>query len=149
MTTYELMDVLGKAFADGEVDALTPHIAKNCVYSSEYANKRFESADEIIERMKYVYSNVDESSKYTYSIVRLDEISNLSDVENLIVDSTDFELVDYGLYLYQYDNHNPVSVVIAAKNANVTAMARISAIKSEYHIPSIPKIIGSTITAAA
>ena len=66
MTTYELMDVLGKAFADGEVDALTPHIAKNCVYSSEYANKRFESADEIIERMKYVYSNVDESSKYTY-----------------------------------------------------------------------------------
>ena len=118
MTTYEVMDILGKAFADGEVDALAPHIAKNCVYSSEYANKRFETADEIIERMKYVYSNIDENSRYTYSIVRLDEISNLSDVENLIVSSIDFELIDYGLYLYQYDNHNPVSIVIAAQNAN-------------------------------
>ena len=45
MTNYDLIALLGKAFANGEVDALAPHLAKDCIYYSEYASKGFSSAE--------------------------------------------------------------------------------------------------------
>ena len=118
MNSYELMNILGKAFSDGEIDALAEYLANNCVYSSEYANKSFDSADEIINRMKFVNSNVNDDSRYTFSIVRLDEIARTEDVNELLEISSDCKLIEWGLYLYQYDNSFPVSVVIAAQNGN-------------------------------
>lgn len=35
MTNYELMDLLGRAFACGEVDNIASHLAQNCEYESE------------------------------------------------------------------------------------------------------------------
>lgn len=117
MTNYDLIDLLGKAFADGEVDALAPHLAKDCIYVSEYADKRFDSAEEIIERMKYVYSNVDDTSRYTYSIVQLDEITDLEKVQSELNESTGAWINEYGLYLHQYGSDDPVAVVLISQNA--------------------------------
>ena len=116
MTHYDLIDLLGKAFADGEVDAIAPHLAKDCIYTSEYANTRFDSAQEIIDRMKYVSSNVDEKSRYTYSIVHLAEITDLEKVQAELNDLTDALINEYGLYLYQYGGDDPVAVVLVSQN---------------------------------
>ena len=34
MDQYTMMDILGKAFADGEIDALRPLMAADCDYAS-------------------------------------------------------------------------------------------------------------------
>lgn len=39
MDQYTMMDILGKAFADGEIDALRPLMAANCDYASQYAKQ--------------------------------------------------------------------------------------------------------------
>lgn len=82
MTNYDLIYLLGRAFADGEADALAPYLAKDCVYKSEYANNRFDSAEEIIKRLKHVFSSLDDTNRYTYSIVQLDEITDLEKVQS-------------------------------------------------------------------
>ena len=46
MDQYTMMDILGKAFADGEIDALRPLMAADCDYASQYANKSFSGASE-------------------------------------------------------------------------------------------------------
>lgn len=39
MDQYTMMDILGKAFADGEIDALRPLMAADCDYASQYAKQ--------------------------------------------------------------------------------------------------------------
>ena len=47
MDQYTMMDILGKAFADGEIDALRPLMAADCDYASQYANKSLSGVSKI------------------------------------------------------------------------------------------------------
>ena len=71
MDQYTMMDILGKAFADGEIDALRPLMAADCDYASQYANKSFSGASEILSNMESVHKNIDETCAYTYKVIDL------------------------------------------------------------------------------
>lgn len=116
MTGFEISEILGKAFAYGEVDILGMHLAEDCVYISEYANNRFDSAEKIIERLKYVHANLKEKNRYTYSVIKLDDFA---DVEKLQSEDgfSDTLINECGLCLYQHGRKSPVSVVIIALNS--------------------------------
>ena len=116
MTSYNLMNMLGKAFSNGEIDALGKHLAKNCVYWSDYANRKIESAKKIISGLKEVYSELETDERYTYSVVPLNELVDLDRIKNLLDSSDKIHLVEQGLLLYQGGNNLPVAVVIAGKN---------------------------------
>ena len=116
MTNYDLMNLLGRAFADGKAEALVPYLAKDCIYVSEYANNRLISAEAIIQRMQYVHSNTDETNRYTYSVVKLDEIADYEKTQSEVSESENVFLNEYGIYLYQYDSCNPVAVVLVCYN---------------------------------
>ena len=117
MTNYDLIALLGKAFADGEVDALAPHLAKDCIYYSEYASKGFSSAEQIVERMKQVYSELDETDRYTYMIERISEVTDPKKAEAILKDLPNVVMNEYCLYLYQYDGDNPAAIAILSQNS--------------------------------
>lgn len=116
MTNIDLIELIGKAFADGEVDALAHYLANDCVYKSEYANNRFDSAEEIIKRLKHVFSSLDDTNRYTYSIVRLDEITDLEKTQAELNGLTGDLINEYCLCLYQYSSKDPVAVVLVSQN---------------------------------
>ncbi|MBQ8636697.1 MAG: WG repeat-containing protein [Clostridia bacterium] len=116
MKQYDLIKLLGDAFALGNVDELVTHMADNCKYFSEYANISFCSADKIAERMKYVYSQLDETNSYSYEIVKLDSITNFSDAEKQFVAEKKTSLCKYGMFLYQFSKAHPVAIVVAVIN---------------------------------
>ena len=106
-----MMDILGRAFADGQFDALRPLMAEDCDYASEYANTTFWSASEILANMESVYKNIDESCAYTYKVIELESVManglTLTDLDN----NPEMHPCRYGLLLYQYSSDYPVAVV--------------------------------------
>ena len=110
MTDYELINLLGRAFAFGEADALEEHLASDCEYHSDYADVTVTTAEKIISRMKKVHGNVTEECKYSYETVPLDDVlqginhENLNTIEGIHIN-------EYGLLLFQYDANHPVAVV--------------------------------------
>ncbi len=113
MNAKDLIELLGKAFTDGDIDTLAPHLADDCEYVSDYAQKTVSGAEQIISRMKSVSSNIDDSCRYSYSIVQLSavlakgiSINKLDTIENV-------HPCEYGMLLYQYGAISPVAVVVA------------------------------------
>ena len=102
MDQYTMMDILGKAFADGEIDALRPLMAADCDYASQYANKSFSGASEILSNMESVHKNIDETCAYTYKVIELESVLanglTLADLDN----QAGMHPCRYGLLLYQY-----------------------------------------------
>lgn len=111
MDQYTMMDILGKAFADGEIDALRPLMAADCDYASQYANKSFSGASEILSNMESVHKNIDETCAYTYKVIELESVLanglTLADLDN----QAGTHPCRYGLLLYQYGSDYPVAVV--------------------------------------
>ena len=111
MDQYTMMDILGKAFADGEIDALRPLMAADCDYASQYANKSFSGASEILSNMESVHKNIDETCAYTYKVIELESVLanglTLADLDN----QAGMHPCRYGLLLYQYGSDYPVAVV--------------------------------------
>ena len=111
MSNSELMDLIGRAFAYGEVDNLASHLSFDCKYESEYAHRTIKTAEKITERMKEVYSNVTDESRYTYQIISLDNI--LRDIKHEDLNTGEGTHVnDLGLFLFQYSDKYPVAVVV-------------------------------------
>ena len=105
MTNDELMDLLGRAFACGEVDNIASHLAQNCEYESEYAHCKVQTAEKIIERTKQVYSNITDASRYTYQIVPLDSILREIKFEDFRPVNGQ-NVMEFGLLLYQYSEES-------------------------------------------
>ncbi len=117
MNRYNLIELLGNAFAHGEVDALVPHMSDNCQYLSEYANKSFSSAGEIAERMNYVYSQLSETNSYSYKIVNLDIIADFSELKKQFAKDKESTLCEFGLLLYQFSKAHPVAIAVVVLNS--------------------------------
>lgn len=111
MNQYTMMDILGKAFADGEIDALRPLMAADCDYTSQYASKSFFGASEILSNMASVHKRIDESCAYTYKIIELESVLanglTLADLDK----QAGMHPCQFGLLLYQYGSDSPVAVV--------------------------------------
>ena len=122
MELQDKIEILGKAFANGEVDALEDLLNENCTYNSDYAHKRMTSANEIIDSMRRVHAavqkQIDEGKdcSYTYKIVQLDTLfKNDTKLENLHGETL-YSVCETGLLLYQYGDENPVAVVFVKTN---------------------------------
>ncbi len=116
MKQYDLIKLVGDAFAFGSVDTLVPHITDNCRYLSEYSHKSFSSSEEITERMKYVYSQLDDTNSYSYEIVKLNKIANITEAKKEFISDAKTSLCIYGLLLYQFSKIHPVAVIVATIN---------------------------------
>jgi len=110
MNSKELMELLGRAFAYGEVDALIPHMAENCDYRSEYSGKRFFCAEDILRSMRNVFSNLDDTNRYTYTLVSLDSV-----LKEFTVEEPDkqegMHPNPWAILLYQFDDETPATLV--------------------------------------
>ena len=120
MENKEKLELLGRAFAYGEIDELSKYLHKDCRYNSDYAQKHYTTADKIIESMQTVIENVrkatDRDSSYTYKTIKLSEVFNEGiDLDDLHGD-TFFDVFEYGLLLYQFGDPAPVSVVFVKFN---------------------------------
>lgn len=115
MELKEKLELLGRAFAYGEIDELAEHLYDECKYNSDYAHKRFTSAEQILENMRKVNSAIQDDkerdSTYSYSIVKLNTLLkegvDLSDLHG----ESFFDVYEDGLLLYQFGDPAPVAVV--------------------------------------
>ena len=71
MKRYEHIELLGRAFAYGEIDAFVGCMNAECKYHSDYAHKHLNTAEQIEESMRSVYATVQkktaEGENCTYS----------------------------------------------------------------------------------
>ena len=111
MSSKKLMELLGRAFAHGEIDALIPHMADNCDYFSEYSGKKFFCAEDIIRSMREVFSNLDDTCGYTYKLIPLDSVLKEVTV-NELENQEGMRPSSWGLLLYQFDDSVPATLVI-------------------------------------
>lgn len=58
MKRYEHIELLGRAFAYGEIDAFVGCMNAECKYHSDYAHKHLNTAEQIEESMRSVYATV-------------------------------------------------------------------------------------------
>lgn len=122
MDCSEKIELLGRAFAYGEADGLAVYLNENCTYHSDYAQKHFTSAAQIIKNINSVAAAVkkcnDEGndSTYSYSIVKLtDVLKDGIPLDDLYGESF-FDVFEDGILLYQFGDPNPVAVVYAKFN---------------------------------
>ncbi|MDO4515066.1 MAG: hypothetical protein Q4B72_13670 [Lachnospiraceae bacterium] len=112
MNQYTMMDILGKAFADGEIGALRPLMAEDCDYVSPYANTSFFGVSEILSNMESIHENIDETCAYTYKVITLESVLT----DGLTLASLDTQSgmhpCHYGLLLYQHGSDYPAAVVV-------------------------------------
>ena len=111
MSNFELIDLLGRAFAYGEVDNLAAHLSPDCEYESEYAHWAMKTAEKITERIKEVYSNITDECRYTYQVVSIDSILRDAKLEDLNT-GEGMSVNGQGLLLFQYSDRYPVAVVV-------------------------------------
>ena len=76
MKNYDLMNILGRAFAFGKLDNIDKYISKDCEYISEYANVHIFTAEKIIKRMKSVSSKLRLEDRYTFKLLPIKNIIN-------------------------------------------------------------------------
>ena len=80
MKRYERIELLGRAFAYGEIDAFVECMNADCKYHSDYAKKHLNSAEQIEENMRHVYAVVQKSNaegencSYSFEVVALEDI---------------------------------------------------------------------------
>ena len=74
MNIAKYLEILGKAFELGNTDELSKVLHNNCTYHSDYSSKTFNSASQILESISNVYSNLDDDSKYSYRIIKTNDI---------------------------------------------------------------------------
>lgn len=112
MELYEKLDLLGKAFSCGETDELKNMLIPDCKYNSDYAHKRFTSAEQILDSMHGACT-------YRYEIVKLEtllkegiRLADLRGTSTYILD----DLEEGGLLLYPDEAKEPVAVVYIKTN---------------------------------
>ncbi len=114
MTDYQLIDLLGRALAHGKVGNLAEFLSDDCEYESDYAHIKINTSKVIINRMKYIYSNLKKEDAYTYKSVRIEEVLRNPDGDWFLCDGG--RMNSYGLLLYQYNAEYPVAVVLEKLN---------------------------------
>lgn len=116
MEQFNMMNLLGNAFANGEIDALIPLLAEDCDYASQYANKTLKGANAILSGMRTVYANIHEADAYTFKTIEVESVLQngvtLRDLDNREGEQP----CRYGLLLYQYSTKRPVAVVVCTVN---------------------------------
>lgn len=120
MDLHEKIDLLGRAFAFGETDALAEYLNKDCQYHSDYAQKHLTSSEQIIKSMKRVAEAIEkakeeegENCAYTYKVVKISEYLNDGITIDDLYGDTFFDVCEDGILLYQFDDPNPVAIVYA------------------------------------
>ena len=68
MKSYDLMNILGRAFVYGIFDNIDKYLSKDCECVSEYANVHLFLAEKIIKRMEKIFSQLDLKSRYTFKL---------------------------------------------------------------------------------
>lgn len=110
MNISVLIDLLGRAFAEGKIDELAPYMADDCEYSSDYANRTMSGAEAIINCMKEVNSNIDDTCRYSYEVINLSEyLANGVSLKSFDT-IPGIHIAEKGLFLFQY-GEKPVAVV--------------------------------------
>lgn len=118
MKDHVLLELVGRAFTCGEIDALVPYLMDECesdsycTYHSDYASKTIRSANEIIAHMKEVYAKIDDSNKYSFTPVMLRDIINPEMNWADILSNENGDLCESALLLYQFDSAHPAAIVL-------------------------------------
>ena len=71
MKRYEQMELLGRAFAYGEIDAFVGCMNAECKYHSDYAKKHLNTAEQIEESMRSVYATVQKNTAEGNNCLRI------------------------------------------------------------------------------
>ena len=116
MKPYDLQKIVKNAFANNREDELRPYLADDCKYISEYANRSFEGAEEIIFKMKMVSGNLNGKSAYSCEIVDLNDFC-LPDDLVAAYKAEDCQLCEYGVLMYQFSETTPAAVCITFVNS--------------------------------
>ena len=116
MRSYDLMNILGSAFAFGKLDNIDKYISKDCEYISEYANVHIFTAEKIIKRMKSVSSKLRLEDRYTFKLLPIKDIINNKEKYN-----ND----EYAILLYQYNDAYPVAVVSTERDSKTGKITKI------------------------
>lgn len=74
MKSYDLMNILGRAFAYGIFDNLNKYLSEGCEYTSEYSNKHIITSKEIIKWMEKVNYKIESYNRYTFKLVPIKDI---------------------------------------------------------------------------
>ncbi len=95
------MDLLAKAFTYGKSKKVSNLLATDCVLISEHENIKKVTSSEAIKEINKVYSEVTDSTKHSYKIVVLEDVSN----DLAYVNEMDgCYLNGYGLLLNRFGN---------------------------------------------
>lgn len=158
MNEHELFNILGSAFASGNVAELKKYLSDGCDYTSDYSHTKLFGADEIVRHLEEVYSNLSDDCAYKYTVVELEDILNGLTVESLD-NIPGNRPCEKALLLYQFGASQPVAVVTAmvdAENAELLKSILLSRSREWFNItfyddaanePDSPDDLPSTVKA--
>lgn len=126
MNTEKCLEILGKTFKFGNTEELSSILHNNCTYHSDYSSKIFNSAAQILESIRNVYSNLDDDSKYNYKIIDTKDILYSQKLPD--VNATKCML------LYQYDDCIASVVTVNTNVYNEITHIELSRDKSLYNV---------------
>ena len=120
MNQDDKLELLGRAFAYGELDALGNLLHEECKYNSDYAHRRLTSADQILKNMKAVHEAVqskkDQDCSYSFEMVELKDVLQESVKPDDLHGDTFWDVYEKGLLLYQFGDPAPAAVVFVKFN---------------------------------
>ena len=112
MDQFNMMDILGKAFSEGDFDALRPLLVEDCEYDSLYTGEIIKGAAEVLSSMRTAYENMDKTYACTYKIIELESVLRggvtLADLDN---EARTHAICNYALLLYQDNPDKPIAIV--------------------------------------
>lgn len=122
MELSEKIEVLGRAFCYGETDALGELLNENCSYSSDYAHRKLNSAEDILENMNQVHAAIQndvkngKNSTCTYEIVNLNSVLKHGVKVDDLRGGSFYDVYENGLLIYQFGADEPIFVVFIKTN---------------------------------
>ena len=126
MNIVKYLEILGKAFELGNTDELSKVLHNNCTYHSDYSAKTFNSALHILENISNVYSNLNDDSKYSYKIIKTNDIRLK---KSIFKNSSDKSML-----LYQYGDCVTSVVTIKTNRQSLITHIELSRDRDLYDV---------------
>lgn len=115
MDNYKQIKQIGDAFVKGAIDELSPILAEDCLYHSDYADRTLHGRQQIISNMSGVYHAQNESERYFYQIEELSAVT-LDNIPVITLSDNPDKLGRFCLVLSQYTKDRVVAIVLVEIN---------------------------------
>lgn len=112
MTVYDIMNVLGRAYYHGEVEALAPYISTSCFCTSDYSDTTVTSAQEAADWLKIQCDNYDEGGDLVFEVELLKNMAQDEEAMETYFPHGTGHIGPHCLMLYEKDWYEELAAIV-------------------------------------